>query len=87
MRTYLSTFLGRESTKILGLPLQIAIVSALLGLLDLDFETLVRSSLTLHMLTGQATPADWVRNWFTSLSKEHQDLSLNLLKPGVVNNK
>ena len=42
LRCNLSAFLSRDATMKAGLPIQIATVTALLGLLPLNFETLVQ---------------------------------------------
>ncbi|KAJ4832993.1 hypothetical protein Tsubulata_005283 [Turnera subulata] len=64
-----------------GFPVQIATVSALLGLSSLDFRKVVSSNLEL-LTTGRLSEfSDRLRNWFSLLSKEQQVLSFALLQP------
>jgi hypothetical protein len=84
LRCNLSVFLSRDATRKAGLPIQIATVTALLGLLPPDFETLVQRNVKIQATASQSVLADSVRKWFSLLSKEQQDLSLKLIQtPGA----
>jgi hypothetical protein len=87
LRCNLSVFLSRDATRKAGLPIQIATVTALLGLLPLDFETLVQRNVKIQATASQSVLADSVTKWFSLLSKEQQDLSLKLLQTAGVKKK
>ncbi|XP_050288057.1 uncharacterized protein LOC126726747 [Quercus robur] len=80
LRCNLSAFLSRDATMKAGLPVQIATVTALLGLLPLDFETLVQRNVKLQETATQSVLVDYIWNWFSLLSKEQQELSVSLLQ-------
>ena len=80
MRCNLSAFLRRDATMKAGLPVQIATVTALLGLLPLDFETLVQRNVKLQETATQSVLVDYIWKWFSLLSKEQQELSVSLLQ-------
>ncbi|XP_011013629.1 PREDICTED: uncharacterized protein LOC105117603 isoform X1 [Populus euphratica] len=79
LRCKLSGFLSRDATIRMALPVQIALATALLGLLSLDFEKLIRSNSCLTAMSRQSVSIDHIRSWFSSLTKEQQALSLSLL--------
>jgi hypothetical protein len=87
LRCNLSVFLSRDATRKAGLPIQIATVIALLGLLPLDFETLVQRNVKIQATASQSVLADSVTKWFSLLSKEQQNLSLKLLQTAGVKKK
>ncbi|KAH7547478.1 hypothetical protein FEM48_Zijuj01G0314300 [Ziziphus jujuba var. spinosa] len=84
LRCNLVTFLCGGCTK-KGLLVQIATVTALLGLLSLDFETIIQDTVKFLANSSQSFAADSIKKWFSSLSGKQQDLSLNLLQTGGVN--
>lgn len=84
LRCKLVTFLCGGCTK-KGLLVQIATVTALLGLLSLDFETIIQDTVKFLANSSQSFAADSIKKWFSSLSEKQQDLSLNLLQTGGVN--
>ncbi|XP_037493455.1 uncharacterized protein LOC105637078 isoform X1 [Jatropha curcas] len=75
----LSGFLQRDATTKLSLPVQIAAVTSLLGILPFDLQDVIQGNLKLPEGASQFVFADLIRNWFSSLSKEQQTLSSNLL--------
>ena len=79
LRCKLSGFLSRDATIRMALPVQIALATALLGLLSLDFEKLIQSNSCLPAMSRQSVSIDHIRSWFSSLTKEQQALSLSLL--------
>ncbi|GMY38164.1 hypothetical protein FCV25MIE_33408 [Fagus crenata] len=87
LRCNLSAFLSRDATMKAGLPIQIATVTALLGLLPLDFETLLQSNVKLQATASQSVLVDFIRKWFSLLSKEQQELSVSLLQTAGVKEK
>ena len=80
LRCNLSAFLSWDATMKAGLPIQIATVTALLGLLPLNFETLVQSNVKLQATASQCVLVDFIRKWFSLLSKEQQELFVSLLQ-------
>lgn len=80
----MSTFLCGGCTK-KGLPVQIATATALLGLLSLDFQTIILDTVKFPVNSNQSFAADLIRKWLSSLSEKQHDLSLNLLQTGGVN--
>lgn len=83
LRGRLSSFLCRNDSAIMVLPNQIAIVYALLAVIPLRFEELIKSNKKPSEVVEDSSSADRVRNWFSLLSKEHQSLSIRLLIDGV----
>ncbi|TXG73481.1 hypothetical protein EZV62_002060 [Acer yangbiense] len=81
LRNKLSAFLMGDTTIVAALPVQIATVSALLGLLPLDFEHIVEINAKHPIISSQSVPADCIRKWFSLLSKKNQALSSSLLQP------
>ncbi|KAA8519316.1 hypothetical protein F0562_013572 [Nyssa sinensis] len=80
LRCRLSAFLCQSTSRKLGLPIQIATVTSLLGLLLLDFEELIKSNVELAAVASKSVPADCIRKWFSLLSNEQQSLSWSLLQ-------
>ncbi|KAI8029638.1 hypothetical protein LOK49_LG01G00030 [Camellia lanceoleosa] len=82
LKIRLSAFLCQSSSRKLGLPSQIATANALLGLLPLNFEEIIKYSLAeLPAVVSQSDPADCIiRKWFSMLSSEQQSLSFSLLQ-------
>ncbi|XAR50910.1 hypothetical protein NMG60_11005375 [Bertholletia excelsa] len=66
---------GRKS-----FPTQLAILNALLGLLSLNFEELLESSLELPAVISQSDPADCLMKWYSTLNNEQQSLLLSFLQ-------
>ncbi|WOG84884.1 hypothetical protein DCAR_0104069 [Daucus carota subsp. sativus] len=83
LRGRLSSFLHQKASAVTGLPFQIATVTALLGLVPIRFEELFKSNSGLSEVVKDPGPADCIRNWFSSLSKEQQSLSIRLLLNNV----
>ncbi|KAJ8758770.1 hypothetical protein K2173_000491 [Erythroxylum novogranatense] len=80
LRCKLSTFLWRDGTIRSVLPVQMATLSALLGLLPLDFEKVIHSKLQPSVTVCQSVYVDLIRKWFCLLSKEQQFFSFSLLQ-------
>lgn len=80
LRCQLSVFLCRDSAISVGLPTQIATVTALLGLMPSDFETIIQGNVEPAAIASQSDPAQSMRKWFFSLPKKQQDLSLGFLQ-------
>ncbi|XVF23014.1 hypothetical protein REPUB_Repub13aG0001300 [Reevesia pubescens] len=78
LRVKLSAFLWRETTIRAGLCIQLATVTALLGLISLDFEKVILGNVKIPVMSGQFDPADLVRNWFPLLTEEQQAMSIRL---------
>lgn len=83
LRGRLSAFLCRSASSNMALPIQIATVTALLGVISLSFEELIKSSTELPEVVSYSSPDDCVRKWFSLLSNEQQSLSMRLLIAGV----
>ncbi|EOY25696.1 Maternal effect embryo arrest 22, putative [Theobroma cacao] len=80
LRVKLSAFLFRETTIRAGLPIQLATVSALLGLISLDIEKVIQKNVTLPVMSGQFVHADLIRNWFPLLTEEQRAMSIRLFQ-------
>ncbi|PQM37218.1 uncharacterized protein Pyn_18359 [Prunus yedoensis var. nudiflora] len=80
LRGQLSAFLCRDSAISVGLPTQIATVTALLGLLPSDFETIIQGNVEPAAIASQSDPAQSIRKWFSLLPKKQQDLSFGFLQ-------
>lgn len=79
LRSKLFAFLWQDSTTRAGLPIQIAVISALLGLLSQNFEQIIQINIKCPTTASQSVPAaDNIRKWFSSLSKENRALSSSL---------
>lgn len=87
LRCDLSAFLRLGISKKAGLPIQVAIVTALLGLLSVDFETIIQTNEKLPAIVSESVADDLLRTWFSLLSKKQKDLSFSMLQPGGVNKK
>lgn len=83
LRGRLSAFLCRSASSNMALPIQIATVTALLGVISLSFEELIKSSTELPEVASSSCPSDCIRRWFSLLSNEQQSLSMRLLIAGV----
>lgn len=75
LRSDLSAFLQRAIRVETGLPFQLATVAALVGLFSVDFATILQTN-----GNSNSGSADAIRKWFSSLNKNHQDLSLKVLQ-------
>lgn len=84
LRNILSAFLWNETTTRTGLPLQIAIVTALLGLISNDFGEVIEINSMCPSIASQSAVADTIRKWFSSLCKEHQALSFRLFQSSAL---
>ncbi|XP_052181286.1 uncharacterized protein LOC127794322 isoform X2 [Diospyros lotus] len=80
LRSSLSAFLYQNSRK-LGLPVQIATANALLGLLRLDFEELIKGNAEFPAIRNEFDSVKCIRKWYSTLSSEQQSLSFSLLQP------
>uniref|UniRef100_A0A5B7BWU3 Maternal effect embryo arrest 22 n=1 Tax=Davidia involucrata TaxID=16924 RepID=A0A5B7BWU3_DAVIN len=80
LRCRLSVFLCQDTSRKLGLSIQIATVTALLGLLPLNFEELIKNNMELPAVVSESVPAECIRKWFSLLSNEQQSLSFSLLQ-------
>ncbi|PQM42228.1 uncharacterized protein Pyn_27975 [Prunus yedoensis var. nudiflora] len=80
LRGQLSAFLCQDSAISVGLPTQIATVTALLGLLPSDFETIIQGNVEPAAIASQSDPAQSIRKWFSLLPKKQQDLSFGFLR-------
>lgn len=87
LRFDLLAFLRLGISKKAGLPIQFAIVTALLGLLSVDFETIIQTNEKLPAIVSESVADDLLRTWFSSLSKKQKDLSFSVLQHGGVNKK
>lgn len=83
IRDRLSEFLCQSTSRKTGLAIQVATVTALLGVIPLNFEEIInKSNLELPALVvSHSIPpaADCISGWFSLLNKEQQSLSLSLL--------
>ncbi|KAM1796304.1 hypothetical protein ACFX11_036556 [Malus domestica] len=80
LRGELTAFLCRDSATSVGLPTQIATVTALLGLLSSDFKTIIQNNAISAAIGSQLGPAESIRKWFSLLPKKQQDFSFGLLQ-------
>ncbi|XP_021818167.1 uncharacterized protein LOC110760241 [Prunus avium] len=80
LRGQLSAFLCRDSAISVGLPTQIATVTALVGLMPSDFETIIQGNVEPAAIASQSDPAQSIRKWFSLLPKKQQDLSFGFLQ-------
>ncbi|KAF3450972.1 hypothetical protein FNV43_RR07061 [Rhamnella rubrinervis] len=86
LRCNLSAFLHDDCSK-KGLHIQIATVTALLGLVSLNFEEIIQVNMKFPVNASESSPAVMIRNWFSLLGKKQQDLAINILQTGGVNSK
>ncbi|KAL4385864.1 hypothetical protein GQ457_09G000770 [Hibiscus cannabinus] len=75
LRTKLHAFLLRDTTISAGLPIQLATVTSLLGLVSVDFE-----NVELPVMSGQFVPADVLGKWFPLLTEEQRAKTIRLFK-------
>lgn len=80
LRCRLSAFLESCTNKKSSLHFEVSTVYALLGLLSLDFEELIRGNVASPAVGSESAPADLIRNWFYLLSNEQQCLILGLFE-------
>ncbi|XP_022716521.1 uncharacterized protein LOC111275409 isoform X2 [Durio zibethinus] len=80
LRVKLYAFLWRETTIRAGLPIQLATVTALVGLISLDFEEVILENVKLPVMSGQFVPADLIRNWFSLLTEDQRAISTRLFR-------
>ena len=85
MRSNLSAFLCLDTTIKSGLCVQIATVSALLGLLPFDFETIVQDKVSYLATSSHYAEVNLIKTWFSLLSPKQKELSRNILQVGVCN--
>lgn len=90
LRSQLSAFLWRDTTIRAGLPIQLATLSAILGLIPFDIEKVLIDTpqKAPDITTWQSSPTDLLRNWFCLLSEAERALSVSLLKfPNEISDK
>lgn len=75
----LCALLSQTTARKMGLPDQIAAVSALLGTISLSFEEVIESNMELPEVASLSIPAGCIRKWFSLLSNEQKPLSYRLL--------
>ncbi|KAK8540425.1 hypothetical protein V6N13_008847 [Hibiscus sabdariffa] len=75
LRAKLHAFLVRDTTISAGLPIQLATVTSLLGLVPVDFE-----NVELPVMPGQFVPADVLGKWFPLLTEEQRAKTIRLFK-------
>lgn len=71
LRDCISAFFCQSTSRNLSIPVQFATVIALLGLVPISFEELVAIE-SQSILSQESIPADFIRKWFSLLSKEQQ---------------
>ncbi|XP_008445605.1 uncharacterized protein LOC103488580 isoform X1 [Cucumis melo] len=85
LRFNLSAFLCLDTTIKSGLCVQIATVSALLGLLPFDFETIIQDKVSYLASSSHYAEVNLIKTWFSLLSPKQKELSRNILQVGVCN--
>ncbi|XP_023000919.1 uncharacterized protein LOC111495215 [Cucurbita maxima] len=85
LRSNLSSFLCLDTTIKSGLPVQIATVSSLLGLLPFDFETIVQDKVRCRASSNQYVEVNLIKMWFSLLSPKQKELSCNILQVAACN--
>lgn len=85
LRSKLSAFLWLDTTIKSGLRVQIATVSALLGLLPFDFETIVQDKVSYLASSSHHAEVNLIKTWFSLLSPKQKELSRNILQVAVCN--
>ncbi|TYJ99817.1 uncharacterized protein E5676_scaffold446G00190 [Cucumis melo var. makuwa] len=85
LRFNLSAFLCLETTIKSGLCVQIATVSALVGLLPFDFETIVQDKVSYLASSSHYAEINLIKTWFSLLSPKQKEFSRNILQVGVCN--
>ncbi|XP_059666663.1 uncharacterized protein LOC132312333 isoform X2 [Cornus florida] len=86
LRSWLSSFLCQNSTRNFGLSIRIAAITALLGLLPVNFEELIKSNIEFPAIVSKSLPVDCIREWFSLLSNEQQSLLFGLLQSAGMTN-
>ncbi|KAF8403550.1 hypothetical protein HHK36_011654 [Tetracentron sinense] len=84
LRCRLSSLLCQNTSRKVGLPTQFATVTALIGLLSLDFGESIQSNLELPALTSKPGHSYIIRKWFSLLSNEQKSLSFSLFQSAVL---
>ncbi|XP_050230872.1 uncharacterized protein LOC126679894 [Mercurialis annua] len=84
LKSKLHGFLWRNNSMTASLPVQIATITSLLGLLCLDFEDAVHGTSDLPEFASQFVYIDPIRKWFSALSEEQQTLACSLLQSTAV---
>ncbi|KAM7505759.1 hypothetical protein LguiB_004663 [Lonicera macranthoides] len=83
IRDRLSEFLYESTSRQNGLAIQVATVTALLGVIPRNFEEIIKKSnleLSALVVSHSVPPAaDCISGWFSLLNKEQQSLSMSLL--------
>ncbi|KAI6701070.1 hypothetical protein NL676_015394 [Syzygium grande] len=80
LRCSLYSFLRQATTLNMGFSTQTAIATALLRLVPLDFENIVRGNTSV----SQSASACAIREWFSSLTREQKTSICNLLQSAIV---
>ncbi|XP_022954739.1 restin homolog isoform X1 [Cucurbita moschata] len=83
LRSNLSAFLYLDTTIKSGLCVQIAIVSALLGLLPFEFETIIQDKVSYPASSNPYVEVNLIKTWFSFLSPKQKELSCNTLQVAV----
>ncbi|GLU17515.1 hypothetical protein SLE2022_338780 [Rubroshorea leprosula] len=87
LRSQLSVFLWRDTTIRAGLPIQIATISAMLGLLPFSVVEVVKDNTKPPEITSHSDPVDLIGSWLHSLSEEQRALTISLLQSTSVISK
>lgn len=87
LRSQLSVFLWRDTTIRAGLPIQIATISAMLGLLPFSVVEVVKDNTKPTDITSHSGPVDLIGSWLHSLSEEQRALTISLLQSTGVSSK
>ncbi|KAK6916896.1 hypothetical protein RJ641_017647 [Dillenia turbinata] len=79
LKCRLSSFLYPTTMQKFGLSFQIAIATALLGLLSIKFEDLIQSRVELPSVGADSVPTSLIRKWYFSLGSKQQSLVYGFL--------
>ncbi|KAM6551821.1 hypothetical protein CsatB_001629 [Cannabis sativa] len=85
LRHDLSSFFRGGISIMAGLPIQIATVTAALGILSIDFKTIIETKEKFSGTASESILVDMIRKWFFLLSRRQQDLSFSILQTSGVN--
>ena len=85
LRCDLSSFFRHGISIMAGLPIQITTVTASLGILSVDFKTIIETKERLSGTASESVLVDMIREWFSLLSRRQQDLSFSILQTSGVN--
>lgn len=85
LRSNLSELLCRDTTIKSGIYVQIGIVSALLGILPFDYETIVQDKVSYPASSSEYVEVNLIKTWFSLLSPKQEELSCNILQVAVCN--